>query len=120
LTDISNAYTIGLIVVEQRKAKRFELSLPVELIRAGTERLSSVGETRNMSSGGVLFQSGERVEVGQPIEYLITFHPGTKGEIRLRCVGKVVRLEGPSQANGNSSASHVGIAATLERYEFIR
>jgi hypothetical protein len=120
LTDFRKAYTIGLIVVEQRKAKRFELSLPVELVRAGTERISSVGETRNMSSGGVLFVTGERIEVGQPIEYLITFHPGTKGELRLRCVGKVVRLQGPAPEATNGHASSVGIAATLERYEFIR
>ena len=101
-------------MVEQRRAKRFELSLPVELVRAGSERVSKEGQTRNMSSAGVLFfTSPEEVDVGQPIEYLITFHPGTKGETRLRCVGKVVRIE-------QSETSEVGIAATLERYEFVR
>src|SRR5687767_15810463 len=105
------------VVLEQRKAKRFELSLPVELIRNGIQRVSKVGETKNMSSSGVLFVSPEDVEIGQPIEYLITFHPGTKGEIRLRCVGKVVRVERPGPTPADA---HFNVAATLERYEFLR
>ena len=105
-------------MVEQRKAKRFELTLPIELIQAGNAGVSTVGQTKNMSSAGVLFTSPEDVDIGQPIEYMITFHPGTKGEIRLRCMGKVVRLERiPADANG---AAEIGIAATLERYEFVR
>jgi len=31
--------------------------MPVELVRAGSESVSRAGETRNMSSGGVLFTS---------------------------------------------------------------
>ena len=105
-------------MVEQRKAKRFELTLPIELIQAGNAGVPTAGQTKNMSSAGVLFISPEEVDIGQPIEYLITFHPGTKGEIRLRCMGKVVRLE-RIPVDGNGSAE-IGIAATLERYEFIR
>jgi hypothetical protein len=117
LTKLLKADNIGCIVVEQRKAKRFELTLPIELIQAGSETVSTVGQTKNMSSAGVLFVSPEEIDVGQPIEYLITFHPGTKGEIRLRCMGKVVRLERPPEGNGQGE---IGIAATLERYEFVR
>jgi hypothetical protein len=118
LTKLLKAYTIGWIVVEQRKAKRFELTLPIELIQAGSQTVSKVGQTKNMSSAGVLFVSPEEVDIGQPIEYLITFHPGTKGEIRLRCMGKVVRME-RRPVDGNGEAE-IGIAATLERYEFVR
>lgn len=65
-----------------------------------------------MSSSGVLFTSKERIPIGDPIEYLITFPktPGSRSEVRLRCVGKVLREDAESSA----------FAATLERYEFIR
>jgi hypothetical protein len=98
-------------VTEQRKTQRFELKLPVEVVRNGHERTSVAGETKNLSSNGVLFQSSARVQVGEPVEYLITFptSPGSNTELRLRCLGKVIR-----------HAQGAEIAATLERYEFVR
>jgi hypothetical protein len=65
-----------------------------------------------MSSSGVLFTSKDRIPVGDPIEYMITFPkpPGSRGEVRLRCVGKVLREDAEASA----------FAATLERYEFLR
>jgi PilZ domain len=97
-------------MIEQRKNQRFELRLPFEIIR-GEARLKAAGETKNVSSSGVLFTSESPVEVGEPIEYLITFPkpPGSKSEVRLRCVGKVLRND-----------IEATFAATLERYEFIR
>ena len=98
--------------MEQRKAQRFELKLPLELIRKGSQPLSEYGETRNLSSVGVLFAAGAALRIGEPVEYLITL-PGTpnNGEkVRLHCLGKVVRFA-PGEA---------GVAATLERYEFVR
>lgn len=97
-------------MIEQRKNQRFELRLPLEIIRAG-ENLNNAGETKNVSSCGVLFTSGEPVEVGESIEYLITFPKasGSRIEVKLRCVGKVLRGDADST-----------FAATLERYEFLR
>jgi hypothetical protein len=99
-------------VADQRKSKRFELKLPVELIRAGSRPVHHVGETVNVSSGGVLFSTeAPAVEVGQSIEYLIGLPTGTRiGEVRLRCMGKVVRKDD----------DQLSVAATLERYEFVR
>ncbi len=97
--------------MEQRKAQRFDLRLPLELVRNGSEALSEHGETRNLSSVGVLFQSGASLRVGDAVEYMITLpslpHDGIG--VRLRCLGKIVR-------HGNKAE----VAATLERYEFIR
>jgi len=97
-------------VIEQRRNQRFELRLPFEIIRAGVSP-TSAGETKNVSSSGVLFTSELPVEVGEPIEYCITFPkpPGSRSEVKLRCVGKVLRND--PQAT---------FAATLERYEFLR
>ena len=97
-------------MIEQRKSKRFELRLPMELVRAGAASLGKAGETRNLSSSGVLFDADAPVAIGDPVEYLITLpaaNPGTQ-EVRLRCMGKVIRQEDGAAA------------ATLERYEFVR
>ena len=97
-------------MIEQRKNQRFDLRLPFEILGAKTRRPK--GETRNVSSCGVLFTAPVSVHVGDPIEYAITLPkaPGTRQDVRLRCVGKVVRNDQPATA----------FAATLERYEFVR
>jgi hypothetical protein len=106
-------------VIEQRKAKRFDLKLPVEVVRRSFQPVSSTGTTKNMSAGGVLFTSTVPIEVGEPIEYIITFptHPINGGTVSLRCLGKVLRLE-PNGADAETDS--VLLAATLERYEFVR
>jgi hypothetical protein len=98
-------------VTEQRKNQRFNLRLPFQIVSSGTN-LKTSGETKNVSSSGVLFISKDRVPIGDPIEYVITFpkSPGSRNEVRLRCVGKVLREDTDSAA----------YAATLERYEFVR
>ena len=97
-------------MIEQRKNQRFELKLPLEIVRSGASARPS-GETRNVSSSGVLFTSAIPVQVGEAIEYYITFPkpPGARAEVKLRCVGKVLRND-----------PEATFAATLERYEFQR
>jgi hypothetical protein len=99
-----------MTAMEQRKNQRFDLRLPFEIV-AGGAKTKSKGETRNVSSCGVLFMSKTPVEIGASIEYMITLPkaPGTRSDVRLRCIGKVVRSEQQSR-----------FAATLERYEFVR
>lgn len=96
-------------MIEQRKNQRFDLRLPLEIVRTGATP-KNIGETRNMSSSGVLFTSPSPVDIGQPIEYMITLPkaPAARAEVRLRCIGKVVREDDSA------------FAATLERYEFVR
>lgn len=96
-------------MIEQRKARRFDLRLPFELLRIGSVRTSQVSETRNVSSVGVLFVSDASFVVGDPIEYMIALPTGRNGNtLSIRCLGKVVRV---------GAGEH---AATLERYEFVR
>lgn len=97
-------------MTDQRKAIRFELKLPLELVRTRAVREPRLAETRNLSSNGVLFVGDLDVPVGTMIEYFITLPVAEKQrQVRLRCMGKVVRHD------GNNC-----VAATLERYEFVR
>lgn len=99
---------------------RFELRLPMELLRSGAQKLNSVTETRNVSSSGVLFGSEAQLPVGEAIEYLLTLPGASKGapKVRLRCFGTIIRLETSTRRNARQKPFEV--AATLERYEFVR
>ena len=97
-------------MIEQRKHQRFDLRLPFEVVRNGSP-MRVRGETKNLSSAGVLFTAESQLPLGESIEYLITLPrtPGTRRDVRLRCVGKVIREDAES-----------AFAASLERYEFLR
>lgn len=83
--------------------------------------MSRAGETCNMSSGGVLFTSEAEMPVGYPIEYLVTLPGAPSGSpVRLRCMGKVIRSQGAEISEQTAARRPFAIAATLERYEFIR
>jgi PilZ domain-containing protein len=102
--------------LEQRKTRRFTLQLPLALTRAGSLRLADAGLTKNISSCGVLFTAERELDVGGPIEYIITLIDQSSNAVNLRCVGKVVRQE-----KVDDSPNHpVTVAATMERYEFVR
>jgi hypothetical protein len=96
-------------VREQRKSRRFDLKLPIELLRRDEGSRLQIGETMNVSSSGVLFCSQACMDPGDNVEYVITF-PRTSAnvEVRLHCKGKIIRRI-DSQT-----------AATLERWEFQR
>jgi len=96
-------------MTEQRKNQRYDLRLPCEIQRTAKPPL--LAETRNMSSAGVLFTAPGHVSVGETIEYFVTFPKPAHSpvEIRLRCVGKILRTQERSS-----------FAASLERYEFLR
>jgi hypothetical protein len=108
-------------VIDNRRSRRYELKLPLELVKAGGTQVSLPGETKNLSSGGVLFSSDVHVDVGAPIEYYISLPTGANPQdgVRLRCLGKVTRLE-QAQPGRDGEAKFSTVAATLERYEFIR
>ena len=98
--------------MEQRKTRRFALQLPVAVKRAGSLLLSDAGFTKNISSCGVLFTAERELDVGGPIEYVITLIDERAHPVSIKCIGKVVRQE---NLNGTSD-----VAATVERYEFLR
>ena len=57
-------------------------------------------------------------EMGCPIEYVITLNNDGPQAVNLRCIGKVLRserMDGPIE-----DVPEFQVAATLERYEFVR
>ncbi len=89
------------------------MQLPLAVLHPGSDQMIHPGYTANISSGGVLFTSDQQPEPGEPIEYVVTLLNGERQSVNLRCIGKVIRCE-------VSPTDSFRIAATLERYEFIR
>jgi hypothetical protein len=104
--------------MEQRRTRRFKLRLPLSITRTGSERTAGTGVTRDISSNGVLFTTERQPDLACPIEYVITLNPDAPRVVSLRCIGKVIRFERLDPATGLTAGFQV--AATLERYEFIR
>ena len=105
--------------MEQRRTRRFQLQLPLAITRSGAERVTFAGLTQNISSSGVLFTTEIEPALGGPIEYVIVLNRGGPQSVSLRCMGKVLRADriGPSP---DDESTNYQIAATLERYEFMR
>jgi hypothetical protein len=105
--------------MEQRRTRRFQLELPLSLTRSGAERLTLAGLTKNISSSGVLFTAPREPDLGGPIEYVIVLNLDGPQSVSLRCMGKVLRAERIG-TGADKDRPNFQIAATLERYEFVR
>lgn len=90
--------------------------MPLAVTRSGAERVAQIGLTKNISSGGVLFTSEAEPEIGGAIEYVITLSGPSEQRVNLRCIGKIVRARKVPE----SDEAAFDVAATLERYEFVR
>ncbi len=101
--------------MEQRRAPRYKLQLPLQIVQLGEEKINRTETTRDISSGGVCFSSPTDVEVGCRIEYLITLS-GSNPPVRIRCLGKVLRSVQPALSN----PPEFEVAVTMERYQFVR
>src|ERR1017187_7461141 len=80
--------------LERRSKIRYPVSLKVKYRTVGrSNRISGVGRTLNMSSGGLLIAADQRPELGAKIELNIEWPSLLNGMVPLQLVaiGKVVR-----------------------------
>jgi PilZ domain len=86
---------------DRRKAPRFRVALPVELVEGK-------GVTRDLSAGGVFFETDRVFGLGEAIQFALVLEYIDPGRpVRLQCRGRVVRLE----PRGNTMGVAVAIAA---------
>ena len=99
---------------EQRATRRFSLRLPVT-VKFTDASGEKPAQTRDVSARGICFYLDQSVAEGSELEFTLTLPPEITltESIKVHCKGKVVRVEpqGP--------AGRVGIAAIIERYEFL-
>lgn len=102
--------------VERRSANRFQIKLPLVVRWAnGSAVGEALTESANVSSRGLKFDLPKNLQVGSPIEILMTLpnEITLAGPVNVHCLGRVHRLE---TANGKGAV----IVAVIERYEFLR
>ena len=93
------------------------MTLPVAIRVEEVAGREKAVHTRNVSSNGVYFEFAAPISIGKSLEFVLTLPEQiTKGSaVRIKCVGKVVRVD-----EHRSDSDSMGIAATIERYEFLR
>lgn len=101
--------------MEQRRARRFQLHLPVSIVRCGAESMTSPAVTTNISSSGVLLVSEIAPHIGTAFEFVITLNHDGPQAVDMRCLGTVLRVERTT----DSQLLTYRIAATIVRYEFL-
>ncbi|MGH9651051.1 MAG: PilZ domain-containing protein [Terriglobales bacterium] len=98
-----------------RTTRRFSLQLPVTVKYADGREGEQQAQTKDVSARGVFFYLDSNVTVGSDLEFTLTLPSEITltDSIRVRCKGKVVRVE--EAAGGH----RLGIAAAIEQYDFI-
>jgi c-di-GMP-binding flagellar brake protein YcgR len=99
---------------ERRVARRFTMSLPLRVLPRESRNSELRAQTRDVSYQGLYFLAEEKFEVGSEIEFVITLPQQVTqtGDVDIRCRGQIVRVE-------SASEGRLGIAAKINRYEFL-
>jgi hypothetical protein len=99
---------------DRREARRFNMTLPMRILSRDSNSPELKAYTRDVSYRGLYFLTEAEFLLGSAIEFVITLPKQVtrSGDVNIRCHGQVVRTE-PTQ-NGK-----MGIAAKIERYEFL-
>jgi hypothetical protein len=99
---------------DKRATRRFALHLPVS-VRYGELSEEHAAQTRDVSARGICFYIDSSIQAGSAIDFTLTLPPEiTLTEaIRVRCKGRVVRVE------GGNPAGKMAVAAVIDEYEFL-
>jgi|SRR5580658_712923 hypothetical protein len=99
---------------DKRATRRFALRLPVS-VRYGENEDEHAAQTRDVSARGICFYVDSAIQAGSGIDFTLTLPPEITltESIRVRCKGRVVRVE------GGSSTDKMVVAAVIDEYEFL-
>src|SRR5271155_16823 len=99
---------------DKRTTRRFALRLPVT-VRYGENEQEHAAQTRDVSARGICFYVDSAIQAGSPIDFTLTLPPEITltESIRVRCKGRVVRIE------GGTPAAKMAVAAVIDEYEFL-
>jgi hypothetical protein len=100
---------------DKRATRRFALRLPVSVSYTEDGVREKNAQTRDVSARGICFFVDSKIASGAAIEFTLTLPPEITltESIRVRCKGKVVRVE---EGDGEG---RVAVAAVIDEYEFL-
>jgi hypothetical protein len=98
---------------DKRTTRRFSLDLPISVKFLDNGRRELAGRTRNVSSRGVFMYLDTEIAAGAAIEFVMTLPPEItlSDAIRVRCTGKVLRVDKVAQEQG--------VAIAIDKYDFV-
>jgi len=98
----------------KRATRRFTLRLPVS-VRYGENDQEHEAQTRDVSARGICFYVDSAIQAGSAIDFTLTLPPEITltESIRVRCKGRVVRVE------GGSPSQKMAVAAVIDEYDFL-
>jgi hypothetical protein len=99
---------------DKRATRRFALRLPVT-VRYEDNGNEHSAQTRDVSARGICFYIDSGIQAGSPIDFTLTLPPEITltESIRVRCKGRVVRVE------SGGANSKMAVAAVIDEYEFL-
>lgn len=99
---------------DKRATRRFALRLPVT-VRYEQDEQEHAAQTRDVSARGICFYVDSAIQAGSAINFTLTLPPEITltESIRVRCKGRVVRVE------GGNPATKMAVAAVIDEYEFL-
>jgi hypothetical protein len=100
---------------DKRATRRFALRLPVSVSYTADGAQEKTAQTRDVSARGICFFVDSAIAAGAAIEFTLTLPPEITltESIRVRCKGKVVRVD-----EGDSDG-RIAVAAVIDEYEFL-
>ena len=99
----------------KRATRRFALRLPVSVTYTNDGTQEKTAQTRDVSARGICFYLDSAIAAGAAIEFTLTLPPEITltESIRVRCKGKVVRVD------EGGSDGRITVAAVIDEYEFL-
>ncbi len=99
---------------DKRATRRFALRLPVS-VRYGENDEEHAAQTRDVRARGICFYVDSAIQAGSAIDFTLTLPPEITltESIRVRCKGRVMRVE------GGDPAGKLAVAAVIDEYEFL-
>ncbi|MGA7634911.1 MAG: PilZ domain-containing protein [Terriglobales bacterium] len=99
---------------DKRATRRFALRLPVS-VRYGENEEEHDAQTRDVSARGICFYVDSAIQAGSAIDFTLTLPPEITltESIRVRCKGRVMRVE------GGDPVGKLAVAAVIDEYEFL-
>jgi PilZ domain-containing protein len=98
---------------EKRSIRRFSLDLPISVKFLDNGRHEVSGHTRDVSARGIFIYLDTEIRAGAAIEFVMTLPAEItlSDPIRVRCTGKVLRVD--------KSGQEQGVAVAIDKYDFV-
>jgi hypothetical protein len=103
---------------ERRKARRFEVYLPLQVSTSGKGCDFYSAQLRDISRSGIFFHSGAPIAPGTAVEltFALPAERDRGTSVLVRASGKALRM---TELDGETSPIY-GIAARIDRLDFVR